>query len=79
MSELDEKKESNTTLRVWIAVLVGIIVAIMKGILEAKNFGIMSIIGLAGVIFLIFTIIAIQKTRNNNTREIRDLNYPPSW
>jgi len=74
MSELDEKKESNTTLRVWIAVLVGIIVAIMKGILEAKNFGIMSIIGLAGVIFLIFTIIAIQKTINNNTREIRDLN-----
>ena len=74
MSELDEKKEFNTTLRVWIAVLVGIIVAIMKGILEAKNFGIMSIIGLAGVIFLIFTIIAIQKTINNNTREIRDLN-----
>jgi len=74
MSELDEKKEFNTTLRVWIAVLVGIIVAIMKGILEAKKFGIMSIIGLAGVIFLIFTIIAIQKTINNNTREIRDLN-----
>jgi len=46
----------------------------MKGILEAKKFGIMSIIGLAGVIFLIFTIIAIQKTINNNTREIRDLN-----
>ena len=74
MSELDEKKEYNTTLRVWIAVLVGVIVAIMKGILEAKKFGIMSIIGLAGVIFLIFTIIAIQKTINNNTREIRDLN-----
>jgi hypothetical protein len=73
MSELDEKKESNTTLRVWIAILVGIILAIMKGVLEADTFGILSIIGLGAVLFLIIAIIAIQKAINSNTRDIRDL------
>ncbi len=73
MSELDEKKESNTTLRVWIAVLVGVILAIAKGILDAKEFGTLSIIGLGGILFLVLAIIAIQKAINNNTREIRDL------
>lgn len=73
MSELDEKKESNTTLRVWIAILVGIILAIMKGVLEAKEFEALSIIGLGAVLFLILAIMAIQKAINNNTRDIRDL------
>jgi len=73
MSELDEKKESNTTLRVWIAILVGIIVAIIKGVLEAKTFDILSIIGLLGVIFLLIVIALIQKEINSNTLDIKDL------
>ena len=73
MSELDEKKESNTTLRVWIAILTGLIVAILKGVLEANTFGVLSIIGLGAILFLILAIIAIQKAINNNTRDIRDL------
>lgn len=73
MGELDEKKESNTTLRVWIAILVGIIVAIIKGVLEAKTFNILSIIGLIGVIFLIIVIGLIQREINNNTNDIKDL------
>jgi len=73
MGELDEKKESNTTLRVWIAILVGIIVAIIKGVLEAKTFDILSIIGLLGVVFLLIIIALIQKEINSNTRDIKDL------
>jgi uncharacterized membrane protein YhiD involved in acid resistance len=73
MSELDSKKESNTTLRVWIAILTGLIVAIMKGILDSKNFGLLSIIGLASVIFIVFAIIAIQKAINSNTEDIKEL------
>jgi uncharacterized membrane protein YhiD involved in acid resistance len=73
MSELDSKKESNTTLRVWIAILTGLIVAIMKGILDSKSFGLLSIIGLASVIFIVFAIIAIQKAINSNTEDIKEL------
>ncbi len=70
MGELDKKKESNTTLRVWIAVLVGLIVAIMKGVLESKTFGILSIIGLIGSVFLLIGIGFIQKAINENTDDI---------
>jgi hypothetical protein len=73
MSELDEKKESITTLRVWMVVLVGVIMAIMKGVLEADTFGVLSVIGLGAVLFLILAIVAIQKTINNKTRDLRDL------
>lgn len=73
MGELDEKKESNTTLRIWIAILVGLIVAIIKGVLEAKDFDILSIIGLLGVVFLIIIIGLVQREINNNTNDIRDL------
>jgi hypothetical protein len=73
MSELDEKKESITTLRVWMVVLVGVIMAIMKGVLEADTFGVLSIIGLGAVLFLILAIVSIQKTINNKTRDLRDL------
>ena len=70
MGELDKKKESNTTLRVWIAVLVGLIVAIMKGVLESKTFDILSIIGLIGSVFLLIGIGFIQKAINENTDDI---------
>ena len=73
MGELDEKKESNTTLRIWIAILVGLIVAIIKGVLEAKDFDILSLIGLLGVVFLIIIIGLVQREINNNTNDIRDL------
>jgi len=73
MSELDEKKESNTTLRVWLAILVGVILGIMRGVMMANTFGLLSIIGLGAVLLLILAIIAIQKAINNNTRDIRDL------
>ena len=73
MSELDSKKETNTTLRVWIAVIIGVIVAVMKGVLESDNFDILSIIGLLSSVFLLIAIAFIQKAINENTKDIEKL------
>jgi len=70
MGELDKKKETNTTLRVWIVVLVGAIIAIMKGVLESKSFDIMDIVGLLSSIFLLISIGFIQRAINENTDDI---------